>query len=279
MPDKAHKLGGRRPPRLQKKKPNPRRRKVPAANKISRAEWNKIIQELPGYNPRDQAGDCKFSYAAAQHAVDFFETRLHHVKGAKARKPFLLERWQKALIGNLFGWKRPDKTRRYREAFIMIARKNGKTPLAAGIVLYMLLEDGEAGAELYGAGASHEQACFVFAHARGMVMQNERLMERCKILNGQGKAIEVPETFGLYKVIASDADTQHGQNASGAVADEVHAWKAGSDLLEILETAMAGRSQPLLFVITTSDYERPGAVWNAKYDWAVKVPRGLSKDR
>ncbi len=240
----------------------------------------KAIKSLPGYDPYVDKGDTWFDWKAAKKAVDFFHKELSHVKGDLARRPFFLEKWEIGIIANLFGWKNPDGTRRFQEAFVFVPRKNGKTPLSAGIILYMLLEDGEAGAELYGAGASHGQACFVFDHARGMVLQNEKLRDRCKVLNGfNAKCIDIPETFSAYKVIASDADTQHGQNASGAVADELHAWKPGSDLLEILETAMAGRSQPLLFTITTSDYERPGSVCNAKYDEAVKIRDGITKDR
>lgn len=90
---------------------------------------------IPGYNPHDQAGDCVFDEAAAQHALDFFTTCLTHIEGAKAGEPFLLEPWQQAIIGNLFGWKRPDGTRRYRTAFIYVPRKSGKalaldTPIA-----------------------------------------------------------------------------------------------------------------------------------------------------
>ncbi len=88
-----------------------------------------IIRSLPGYDPFDQAGDCWFDRAAALDAIAFIEECIKLAKGThdkSAGTPFLLERWQKAIVANLFGWKRPDGTRRYRECLIYVAKKNGK---------------------------------------------------------------------------------------------------------------------------------------------------------
>src|SRR5262245_28073787 len=95
-----------------------------------------------------------FDKAAAQRAVDFFAECLTHVKGEYAGRPFVLERWQADdIIRPLFGWKRPNGSRRYRTAYIEIPRKNGKSSLAAGIALYLLAADGERGAEVYSAAS------------------------------------------------------------------------------------------------------------------------------
>ena len=103
---------------------------------------------IPGYDPNADTGGATFVETAAQDAVDFFQTALKHTKGEKAGKNFILEPWQRAIIRNLFGWIRPDGTRRYREAFIFVPRKNGKTEIAAGIVCYMLFCDNEPGARV-----------------------------------------------------------------------------------------------------------------------------------
>lgn len=245
--------------------------------RIGQKTIEKAILCLPGYDPHAGKGDCIFDWKAGQKAVRFFHEELSHVKGELGRQPFILERWQIGIIANLFGWMRPDGTRRYREAFVFVPRKNGKTPMAAGVVDYMLFEDNEPGAEIYGAAAKHEQACLVFAHARGMILQNAELTEKAKIFNGAAKCIESQEDFGMYKAIASDADTSHGYNASGIVADELHAWKRTSDLLDVLETSMGARRQPLLMTITTSDFDRQSAC-NDKYDYAIKVRDGLVSD-
>ncbi len=116
--------------RTKKPAPTPVRVKPKRARPIRDLE--KTIRDgIPGYDPYDQAGDCVFDVKAAKRAIRFFESELCHVKGEKARTPFLLERWQQAVIGNLFGWKRPDGTRRYRQCLIFVPRKNGKTPMAA----------------------------------------------------------------------------------------------------------------------------------------------------
>ena len=79
-------------------------------------KWRKLLRRIPGYDPFASAGECLFDPRAAQDAIDFFRLCLTHVKGEKARQPFVLERWEQAIVANLFGWKRLDGTRRYREA-------------------------------------------------------------------------------------------------------------------------------------------------------------------
>src|SRR3954470_10665278 len=89
--------------------------------------------DVAGYDPfRDSAGYW-FDAAEAEKRIRFFEIGLTHTKGHLKGKPFLLEPWEKALIATMFGWKREDGTRRYRESFIFIPRKNGKSTIAAGI--------------------------------------------------------------------------------------------------------------------------------------------------
>lgn len=94
--------------------------------KVISAKWRKLLLLVPGYDAIATAGRCEFDPKAANNAVEFIETMLTHYKGPKGGQLFLLEPWEKAIVGNLFGWKRPDGTRRYREAFIYVPRKNGK---------------------------------------------------------------------------------------------------------------------------------------------------------
>ncbi|MHC4138046.1 MAG: terminase large subunit domain-containing protein, partial [Planctomycetota bacterium] len=97
-----------------------------ASTSIS-VDWEKVLPQIPGYDPFATADDCVFDPEAADHVVGFFRDCLTHVKGEQAGQPFVLTPWQQAVVGNLFGWKRPDGTRRYREALIFVPRKNGKT--------------------------------------------------------------------------------------------------------------------------------------------------------
>src|SRR6266705_791444 len=91
-----------------------------------------------------------YDKTAAQRAVDFFRQILHHTKAEWSGRPFVLAPWQrKEVIEPLFGWKRPDGTRKYRTVYVEVPRKNGKSTLAAGVALYLTFADGEAGAEVY----------------------------------------------------------------------------------------------------------------------------------
>ena len=241
------------------------------------AKWRKIIDAIPGYDSRATAGDCVFDVDAAELALEFFPECLHHVKGAMAGKPFVLEPWQSAVVANLFGWKRPDGTRRYREAFVFVPRKNGKSAMAAGLLLEALFCDNEPGAEIYGAASEYKQASLVFDHARGMVLQDSELMSRAQIFKGQSKAITTDDGLSSYRVISSDADTKHGYNTHFAVIDELHTMP-NSDLVDTLQTSTGARQQPMIVHITTSDYEREGSICNEKHDYASKVRDGVIED-
>lgn len=234
----------------------------------------KAIGLLPGYDPYRDAEGYAFDPKRARKAVRFFHKQLTHVKGAKARTPFYLEPWQQGLIGNLFGWVDAEGFRRYREAFIFVPRKNGKSPLAAGIILYLLTQDGEPGAEVYGAAREYQQATLVWYHARGMVEQNSDLAAKCQVFKGQSKSIELKSDHSIYRVVCSDALSAHGWNTHGGVVDELHALKDG-ELVDALETSIGARRQPLLIYITTSDFEREGSPCNEKHDYATKVRDGV----
>jgi len=233
-------------------------------------DLREIIQLIPGYDPVATAGDCVFDEGAAGLALDFFSECLKHCKGAMAGKAFILQPWEQAVVANLFGWKRPDGTRRYREGLVYVPRKNGKTTLAAGIVLFVLFCDGEPGAEIYSAAAEREQASLVFDQAAGMVRQDEDLFARATIYR---KAIALKDHSGSYKPISADAHTKHGYNTSFAVVDELHA-QPNRELVDVLETSVGARRQPMILHITTADWDRP-SICNEKLEYAKKVRDGI----
>lgn len=229
---------------------------------------------IPGYDPFVDCGDCWFDEAAAARAVRFFEKYLTHVKGELANKPFALEPWQVAIIANLFGWKRKsDDTRRYREAFVFIPRKNGKTAMVAGLVNYVLFWDGEPGAEIYSAAADRDQARLVFEQARGMVLQNARLSANARVYNN---SIVRQEKGSSYKAISAEANTKHGYNSHFIVVDELHA-QPDRELVDVLATSTGARRQPMIVHITTAGYDRHSICYE-KYDYACKVRDGVIPD-
>lgn len=250
------------------------------------AKWAAKLRLLPGYDPL-KVEDCRFDHKDAQTACDFFPTCLRHVEGALAGKPFVLQPWQQAFIANLFGWKRVDGmgrlVRRYREALLYVPRKNGKTPLVAGIALLVFMWDNELGQQNYIAAGEVEQAGLLFRQCRGMVEQEPMLASRCRIYGGtasagQSKSI-VRETDGSFlRVISADASSKHGGNTHLAVIDELHV-QPNRDLVDVLQTSMASanRPQPLLVHITTADFNRP-SICNEKHDYACKVRDGIIDD-
>jgi len=246
-------------------------------------EWRELILQVPGYDSIATAGDCFFDPAAAQFSIDFIESCCKHVEGKVAGKPFLLERWQKAVLANLFGWKRinsdGDVVRRYTELFLFVSRKNGKTPLIAAIALLVFFTDRERGQQNSIAAADKKQAAKLFRHCTGMIDQEPELAERCAVYGGkqeagQNKSIVREEDHSYLEIISADATGKHGGNPHLIIVDELHEQPT-PDLVETLESSFvsANRREPLFICITTADYDRP-SICNRKHEYAVKVAEG-----
>jgi phage terminase large subunit-like protein len=270
---------------MAKKKTAKKPRSAPAEDKPSRSAasrtrtakrrgWKRLLCLLPGYDPYKNAEAFYFDEDAAQLALDFFTECLTHAKGELAGQPVVLEPWEQSIIANAFGWKRrSDGTRRYRKVFVFVPRKNGKTTLVAGIVLLGLFVDGEPGAEVYSAAAEKDQAKICFDIAKSMTMGDKDLCARAEIyLN----SIVLKGTNSFYKPLSADAHTKHGYNAHFVVIDELHA-QPNRNLVDVLETSVGSRRQPMIIYITTSDYERE-SICNEVHGYACKVRDGLIDD-
>lgn len=234
---------------------------------------NSRAPSLPGYDPYTHAGTCRFDPAAAQRAIDFFGECLTFTAGEWRGRPFILQPWQSAIVANVFGWKRFDGLRRYREVFIYVPRKCGKTELAGGLGNLLTFADGEPAAHVYCAAADREQARLVFAAAKTMVQAEPELANRSRIYVN---AISVEETGSMLRVVSAEAYTKHGVNAHGIIIDELHA-QPDRELVDVLTTSTGARRQPLIIYITTADFDRP-SICNEKYDYACKVRDGIIED-
>lgn len=240
-------------------------------------EWVDILRLLPGYDPLANAEKYMFDEDKAWGAVRFFHEHLNHVKGEKARTPFILERWQQSVICNLHGWVNRDGTRRYREFLQYVPRKNGKTPTLAGMCLHALCFDGEFGAEVYSAASDREQASLIFKHADGMVMLDPALSKRLTVSRGVGqRTIAYKNAMSMYQVIDALPDGAHGLNIHFCAVDELHAQR-NRDLVDVLQTATGARRQPMIGYITTADYMRD-SICNEKYEHARSVQADPSVD-
>lgn len=207
-----------------------------------------------------------FDPEQAQHAIDFFGF-LRHSKGEWAGKTFELADWQTFVIAMLFGWRRADGTRRFREAYIEIPRKNGKSTLLSGIGLYLFFADGEQGAEVYTAATKMDQAKIVHSESISMVRKSPLLAARITITKNN---LAVVATNSKYQPVGADSETLDGLNVSGAVIDEYHAHKT-SGIFDILNTATGARSQPLIVVITTAGSNKAKSPCGIKNEYCTKV--------
>ena len=182
-----------------------------------------------------------FDKDSAIRAISFIEKFCTHTKGELAAKPFLLEDWQKEIVGNIFGWK-DEKTnlRKYRTVFVEVPRKNGKTTLCAAISLYMLFADSERGSEVYAAAGDRNQAGIVFEIAKGMILNSQELTSRSKVFRN---SITHEAKGNFFQAISSDSKTKHGFNANCIIFDELHT-QPNRDLWDTLTTSTGSRRQP-----------------------------------
>ena len=203
---------------------------------------------------------AKYDKAKADRVVMFFTAYLTHTKGRFAGEPFILEPWQEwHIIRPIFGIiERSTGRRWYPEAVILLPRKNGKSQIAAGINLFLLVADGEISPEVYSIAGGKDQAALVFNSAAAMVRAGPVLAGACKVYR---RVIEVPEINGIYRVMSSDANLQHGLNPSGATIDEYHVHP-NSEQYEAMSSGTGARSEPLILVISTVGAEESGPLWD-----------------
>ena len=231
--------------------------------------------QLPGYDPCRDAGDCYFDQDDANLYAEFFPECLTFSKGEWAGQPFELAAWQLPIILNLFGWKRPDGTRRYRTTLLFVPRKNGKTELCAGIIIACMFLDNEPGAQLFSLAADADQANLVFDTAMTMIEGDPELDSRTDIFKSY-RTIEHPSSGSVYRRLSGDKKGKHGLNPHVYSFDELHEQQ-DEHLKEAVESALGARRQPLALYATTSDFDGPSPC-NEEVDYARGVRDGVNPD-
>ncbi len=216
----------------------------------------------------------RFDRQAAQHAIDFFWF-LRHSRGEWAGQTFVLAPWQQFLLWCIFGWKRADGLRRFRTAYVEVPRKNGKSSLAAGIALYLLVADGESGAEVYSAATKRDQAKICWSEAVRMVEKSPALSRMIKHWRASD-TLSIEATASRYQPLGADADSMDGLNVHGAIVDELHAHKT-RQVVDVLDTATAARRQPLIFEITTAGTDQ-NSICYEHHDYSRKILEGAIRD-
>ena len=204
----------------------------------------------------------------AHKACRFVEAQ-YHTKGKWAQKKqhLLLEPWQIFFVCNVFGWVHTSTGfRKYREIFLLVPRKNGKSALAAAVGLYMLCADGEYGAEVYTGATSEKQAKEVFVPAQQMVRMNPPLVDYFDIQNNASNICILKNGSKMEPIIGNPPD---GSSPSCAIVDEVHEHK-DSRLIDTMLTGMGARDQPMMLYITTAGDNLSGPCYQLQIE-AQKV--------
>ena len=196
-----------------------------------------------------------FDAKKANKAIKFIENFCHHSEG---RSDLLkLELWQKAIVSAVFGIVDAGGFRQFREVFIMVARKNGKTLFAAAIIAYMTYLDGEYGAKVYCLAPKLEQADLVYDAFYQIVQSDDELDEMAKKRRSD---IYIEQTNTSIRRLAFNSKKSDGFNPHLAVCDENEAWpgEQGLKQYEVMKSALGARKQPLILSISTAGYINDG---------------------
>ena len=183
--------------------------------------------------------------------------------------------WQEQFFVDIFATSNPDGSRQYREAFVEIPRKNGKTTTIAACVVYQLFMSDEYGQEIYSAANDREQASLVFNMAASMIRANPALKKRCRIYDSSKRIVRA-DTESFYKALSRESATAHGLNPSFVIYDELHEAKS-RDLFDVLKTGMGTRREPLFVTITTAGTDTQSVCYE-QYQYAKQVRDGLVDD-
>lgn len=248
--------------------------RVIVSQKIART-YRKLADDV------EHPGEWYYSENRAEHVIAFIEKYCKHSKGKFGGKPVRLELWEKALLAAVFGFVDDEGNRKYREALLIVAKKNGKSLLASAVGNYLLFGDGEAGPEIYAVATKKDQAKIIWNEARRMIRKSAALLRRARTLVSE---ILCDGNDGVFKALASDSDTLDGLNVHGALMDEIHQWKNGMALYNIIADGVTAREQPLIFITSTAGFVR-GDIYDEKYEEAERLidgydnPEGYQDER
>lgn len=232
-----------------------------------RRTYQKVVWDIehPGiyyYNPR-----------RGNHILEFAENYCRHSKGKLGGKRVKLELWEKAHLATVFGFVDYEGNRKYREALLIVGKKNGKSLLASIVGLYMQVADGEPGPEVYAVATKKDQSKIIWMESKRMVKKSPSLIKRIKPL-----VSEMDSEFndGIFKPLASDSDTLDGLNVHCVLMDEIHQWKQGKALYDIMADGVIAREQPLIYITSTAGTIRED-IYDQKYEEAEMVINGYSE--
>ncbi len=238
-------------------------------------EWIRLAYEYIVHGLESKA--FYFDGKKANHAIDFIEKFCRHAEGALAPQHITLELWQKAFVSCLFGIVGEDGLRQFREIFLVVGRKNGKSLLLSAIAQYCAFADGEYGGRIYFTAPKMEQASQCFDAFVETVKKEPTLWKRSK---KRRTDVYLEGTNTTIKPLAFSAKKSDGLNISLAVADEVASWPGlgGLRFYEVLKSSQGARKQPLLIAISSAGFENEGA-FDELFKRATRLLKGDSREK
>lgn len=244
------------------------------AGTVTVSEPVRQVYERLDAEAADKSCPYRFSAKLGDHAIRFIETFCRHYEGEHAGQLVKLELWEKAFIQTLFGWvDKKTRLRRFREFFLLVARKNGKSFLSACIMVYMLVADGEAGAQCVSIATKYDQAAIVYKTARKIIEQDADLSALVVPIIG---GMEFKLTNSTMKALASKSKTLDGLNLHYCSCDELHAQE-DRNLYDVTKQGMKARKQPIFGTITTAGFAREG-IYDDLFEYALSVAKGTVAD-
>ena len=243
------------------------------SGEIVAGKWIKSIYDIL-YNGLEN-GDYKYNAKKVNKAIKFIENFCHHSKG---RNDLLrLELWQKAAVAAIFGVVDDQNIRIFREIFIVIGRKNGKSLFASAIIAYEAYIEPEYGQEIYCLAPKLDQAALVYDGFYKMIQAEPELDELAKKRRSD---IYIADNNTVIKPIAFNARKSDGFNPQLVVCDELAAWSGDGGLkqYEVMKSALGARKQPLIFSISTAGYIND-SIYDELMKRATSFLKGNSKER
>ncbi len=239
--------------------------RIVVSDKVYRT-YKKVVSDIR--NP----GVYFYSPQRANHILEFAENYCRHSKGKFGGQPVRLELWEKAHLATIFGFIDDDGLRKYRESLLIVGKKNGKSLLASVVGLYMLMADGEPGPEVYAVATKRDQSKIIWLEAKRMIRKSPALSMRAKTLVAE---IDTEYNDGVFKPLASDSDTLDGLNVHCVLMDEIHQWKQGKALYDIMADGVSAREQPLDYITSTAGTIRED-IYDQKYEESEMVINGYA---
>ena len=238
-------------------------KEICVSDKVFRT-YRKVVKDITA------PGEYFYSAKRANHILEFAENYCRHSKGKFGGKPVELELWEKAHLATVFGFVDIEGNRKYRESLLIVGKKNGKSLLASVVGLYMLTADGEMGPEVYAVATKKDQSKIIWLESKRMVRKSPSLSKRVRSLVAE---LDTDFNDGVFKPLASDSDTLDGLNIHCVLMDEIHQWKQGKALYDIMADGVSAREQPLVYITSTAGTIRED-IYDQKYEEAEMVING-----